>query len=140
MLRHSHLAIDGFPSDVCDGMALGLLSLPEVQMNRIGSMLLLFLALGAGTAAAQDAAAGAKLFVDQKCSLCHSVAGKGNAKGPLDDVGSKLSAADIRAWIADAKAMTAKTGATRKPEMKAYTLEKADVDSLVAYLVTLKKK
>jgi len=108
-------------------------------MNRIGSMLLLFVALATG-AAAQDAAAGAKLFVDQKCSLCHSVAGKGNAKGPLDDVGSKLSAADIRAWIEDAKGMTAKTGATRKPEMKAYTLEKTDVDSLVAYLVTLKKK
>jgi mono/diheme cytochrome c family protein len=102
-------------------------------------MLLAFIALATG-AAAQDAAAGAKVFVDQKCSLCHSVAGKGNAKGPLDDVGSKLSAADIRAWIEDAKAMTAKTGATRKPEMKAYTLEKADVDSLVAYMVTLKKK
>jgi mono/diheme cytochrome c family protein len=109
-------------------------------MNRIGSMLLLFVALGAGTAAAQDAAAGAKLFVDQKCTLCHSVAGKGNVKGPLDDVGSRLSAADIRAWIEDANGMTAKTAATRKPAMKAYTLEKADVDSLVAYLVTLKKK
>jgi mono/diheme cytochrome c family protein len=108
-------------------------------MIRIGSMALVFIALATGTAAAQDAAAGAKLFVDQKCSLCHSVAGKGNAKGALDDVGSKLSAADLRAWIEDAKAMTTKTGATRKPEMKAYTLAKADVDSLVAYLVTLKK-
>jgi mono/diheme cytochrome c family protein len=103
-------------------------------------MVLVFVALATGTAAAQEAAAGAKVYVDQKCSLCHAVAGKGNAKGPLDDVGSKLSAADIRAWIEDAKGMTAKTGATRKPEMKAYTLEKADVDSLVAYLVTLKKK
>ena len=103
-------------------------------------MLLVSVALATGTAAAQDAAAGAKIFVDQKCSLCHSIAGKGNAKGALDDVGSKLSAADIRAWIEDAKGMTAKTGATRKPEMKAYTLEKADVDSLVAYMVTLKKK
>jgi mono/diheme cytochrome c family protein len=108
-------------------------------MIRIGSMALVFIALATETAAAQDAAAGAKLFVDQKCSLCHSVAGKGNAKGALDDVGSKLSAADLRAWIEDAKAMTTKTGATRKPEMKAYTLAKADVDSLVAYLVTLKK-
>jgi mono/diheme cytochrome c family protein len=109
-------------------------------MVREGALLLALAAVAAGTASAQDAAAGAKIFVDQKCSLCHSVAGKGNAKGPLDDVGSKLSAADIRAWIEDAKAMTAKTGATRKPEMKAYTLEKADVDSLVAYMVTLKKK
>jgi mono/diheme cytochrome c family protein len=109
-------------------------------MVREGALLLALAALAAGTANAQDAAAGAKIFVDQKCSLCHSVAGKGNAKGPLDDVGSKLSAADIRAWLEDAKGMTAKTGATRKPEMKAYALDKADVDSLVAYMVTLKKK
>jgi mono/diheme cytochrome c family protein len=91
-------------------------------------------------AAAQDLkATGEKLFVDQKCSLCHSVAGKGNTKGPLDEVGSKDSA-DIRAWITDATAMTAKTGATRKPPMKQFTLDKADVDALVAYLTTLKKK
>src|SRR4051794_9242802 len=83
---------------------------------------------------AQDKAQGEKLFVDQKCTLCHSVAGKGNAKGPLDDVGGKLSAADIRAWITDANAMTAKTGATRKPAMKQYALGKDDVDSLVAYI------
>lgn len=95
----------------------------------------------AAPAAAQDLKAkGEKLFIDQKCSLCHSIAGKGNVKGPLDEVGSKDSAADIRAWISDANAMTAKTGATRKPAMKQFTLEKDDVDALVAYLTTLKKK
>ena len=97
--------------------------------------------LAALPAGAQDLKAkGEKLFTDQKCSLCHSVAGKGNAKGALDDVGSKLQTADIRSWITDAKGMTAKSGATRKPEMKQYTLEKDDVDALVAYLTTLKKK
>ena len=91
-------------------------------------------------AAAQDLKAkGEKLFVDQKCTLCHSIAGKGNVKGPLDGVGTKDSAADIRAWITDANAMTAKTGAARKPAMKQFSLEKEDVDALVAYLTTLKK-
>lgn len=95
----------------------------------------------AAPAAAQDLKAkGEKLFVDQKCTLCHAIAGKGNVKGPLDDVGSKESAADIRAWITDANSMTAKTGATRKPAMKQFTLDKNDVDALVAYLTTLKKK
>jgi mono/diheme cytochrome c family protein len=95
----------------------------------------------AATAAAQDAKAkGEKVFTDQKCSLCHSVGDKGNKKGPLDEVGSKLSADEIRQWIVDAKGMTAKTKATRKPEMKAYTLPKDDVDVLVAYLSSLKKK
>jgi mono/diheme cytochrome c family protein len=109
-------------------------------MVRIGILMFTLTGLAAGTAAAQDAAAGAKLFTEQKCSLCHSVAAKGNVKGPLDEVGTKLSGDDIRAWITDAKAMTVKAGATRKPEMKAYTLEKHDVDALVAYLTTLKKK
>ena len=95
----------------------------------------------AATVAAQDAkvAKGEKLFVDQKCTLCHSVGDKGNKKGPLDGVATKLKADEIREWITDAKGMTAKTKATRKPEMKAYTLPKDDVDALVAYLATLKK-
>jgi mono/diheme cytochrome c family protein len=95
----------------------------------------------AATAAAQDAKVtkGQQLFTDQKCVLCHSIAGKGNAKGSLDGVGSKLSADEIRNWISDAKGMIAKTKPTRKPEMKAYALPKDDVDALVAYLTTLKK-
>lgn len=101
----------------------------------------MFCAVAVMPASAQDLKAkGEKLFVDQKCSLCHSIAGKGNVKGPLDEVGSKDSSADIRAWISDANAMTAKTGATRKPAMKQFALEKDDVDALVAYLTTLKKK
>ena len=94
----------------------------------------------ASVASAQDAKAkGEAVFVAQKCSMCHAVAGKGNPKGALDEVGSKLKADEIRAWITDAKGMTAKSGATRKPDMKAYALPKEDVDNLVAYLTTLKK-
>jgi mono/diheme cytochrome c family protein len=95
----------------------------------------------AAAAAAQDAKVtkGQQLFADQKCTLCHSVGDKGNKKGPLDGVAGKLSADEIRSWITDAKGMTAKTKATRKPEMKAYTLPKDDVDALVAYLETLTK-
>jgi mono/diheme cytochrome c family protein len=99
------------------------------------------LVLGAaGSAAAQDArvARGEKLYVEQKCSICHSIAGKGNVKGPLDNIGAK-PADEIRQWIVDAKGMTAKTKAPRKPEMRAYNLPKEDVDALVAYLQTLKK-
>ena len=42
---------------------------------------------------------GKAVYPEQKCSLCHAVAGKGNPKGPLDDVGSKLTADEIRAWL-----------------------------------------
>jgi len=55
-------------------------------------------------------------------------------------VGSKLTPDEIRAWLTDAKAMTVKTKAARKPEMKAYTLPKEEVDALVVYLSAMKKK
>jgi mono/diheme cytochrome c family protein len=102
-------------------------------------MLTLF--AGAAAAAADDAKVnGEKVYAAQKCSLCHSIAGKGNPKGPLDEVGSKLSDGDIRAWLTDAKGMTEKTKATRKPAMKAYAMSKDDVDTLGVYLSAMKKK
>ena len=110
-------------------------------MLRIVMMTGLVLA-ASGSAWAQDAktAAGEKVYVDQKCSVCHSIAGKGNQKGALDDVGSKLTSDEIRMWITDAKGMTAKTKATRKPPMREYNLPKDQLDALVGYLATLKKK
>jgi len=103
-------------------------------------------AMTAGSASAQDLAAkGAKVYADQKCSMCHSIAWKGSTKGPLDDVGKKLSADDIREWIVDPAAATAKAKAMRKPPMtsvaaKLKALPKDDVDALVAYLSSLKGK
>ena len=56
-------------------------------------------------AAAQDAKVtkGAEVYAAQKCGMCHSIGDKGNKKGPLDGVGSKLPAADIRQWMTDAR-------------------------------------
>jgi mono/diheme cytochrome c family protein len=95
----------------------------------------------AAVSAAEDGKdRGEKIFADQKCALCHSIAGKGNVKGPLNEVGSKLQPDEIRAWITDAKGMTARTKAPRKPAMKTYTLPTEEVDTLVEYLSSLKKK
>lgn len=84
---------------------------------------------------------GMKVYTEQKCSVCHSIAGKGNAKGALDDVGSTLMPEEIRAWLVNPVEMTKKTKADRKPPMRAFpNLAKEDLDGLVAYLSTLKKK
>ena len=109
-------------------------------MFRVITGLLLCVGMAA-TAAAQDAkvAHGEKVYTDQKCAMCHSIGAKGNKKGPLDGVASRLSADEIREWMVDAKGMTAKTKAPRKPAMKSYTLPKEDLDALVAYMMTLKK-
>jgi mono/diheme cytochrome c family protein len=85
------------------------------------------------------AADGEKLYGTQNCKMCHSIAGKGG-KVALDGVGTKLTAADIKEWIADPKAAATKAKSTAKPPMPANAkLTPADVDNLVAYLVTLKK-
>jgi mono/diheme cytochrome c family protein len=94
----------------------------------------------AGNAFAEDAARGKQVYTDSKCAVCHSVAGLGNKKGPLDGVGSKLSAVEIRQWITAAPDMAAKAKADRKPAMKAYpNLTKEDLDALVAHLQTFQK-
>jgi mono/diheme cytochrome c family protein len=83
-------------------------------MLRAVVILAILSAAGAASAAAQDAKAqGERVFADQKCVLCHSIGGKGNSKGLLDEVGSELSE---------------------------FTLPKEDVDALVAYLSAMKKK
>jgi mono/diheme cytochrome c family protein len=95
----------------------------------------------AAAAAPQDSkiTKGEQVYAAQKCGMCHSIGDKGNNKGPLDGVGSKLKPAEIREWMTDAKGMTAKTKATRKPDMKSYALPADDLDALVAYMSSLKK-
>jgi cytochrome c2 len=91
--------------------------------------------LGAAVLAfSADVENGKKVYTAQKCQMCHSVAGVGNKKSPLDGVGAKLSAEDIKKWIVTPKAMKADT------KMKAYaSLPATDLADLVAYMESLKK-
>lgn len=113
------------------------------MIMRVTCLVVLLATADAAAALAQNTQAverGKSVYAAEKCSICHAVADQGNKRGPLDAVGSKLSADDIRSWIVSAPEMTAKTKAPRKPAMKAYAhLSKDDVDGLVAYLQTLKK-
>ena len=102
------------------------------------------LALGvvamSSAAAAQDVKRGQEVYGAQKCQVCHSIAGTGSKANPLDGVGTKLSAAEIREWIVNPTEMTAKMKSTKKPPMPARyaKLPPADIDALVAYMASLK--
>lgn len=87
-----------------------------------------------------DAEKGKTVYAAQKCSICHAIAGAGNKNLPLDGVGKKLSAAEIRAWIVTPKEMEQKTKSGKKPPMpdRYSKLPAADLDALVAYMVSLK--
>lgn len=99
----------------------------------------LVLLVGTAPAAAQDVKKGEAVYAAQKCAMCHALDGKGQAKGPLDGVGSKLTTDEIREWIVNPAAMTKKTNATRKPPMRAYPkLPKEDLDALVAFMASKK--
>jgi mono/diheme cytochrome c family protein len=101
----------------------------------------------AASAGAQDAAKvqkGKQVYdaAMPKCKACHAVAGVGNAKGALDDVGTRLKAEEIKAWMRTPKEMTEKTKAARKPPMPAYPKDKMsddDLEALTAYMLSLKK-
>lgn len=99
--------------------------------------------LGGVSARAQDAKqieAGKKIYETQKCATCHSVAGKGNKLYPLDGVGKKLSAGDIKKWFTHTAEMEA--ALTKKPTLKMssrkYNLKDDDLNALVAYMQSLK--
>jgi mono/diheme cytochrome c family protein len=91
-------------------------------------------------AAAQDAAKGQAVYTAQKCQMCHAIAGKGSKSNPLDGVGGKLSAEDIKQWITHPVEAAAKAKSTKKPPMPAKygSLPAADLDALVAYMQSLK--
>jgi mono/diheme cytochrome c family protein len=108
------------------------------RLVAIGTLGLVMTAV-ASLASAATPDEGAKVYAAQKCGMCHSIAGKGNPKGPLDDVGRRLSAGDMQQWLTAPKEMSAKHQRDRKPPMKSFaSLSKADLDALVAYLQTLK--
>ena len=112
-------------------------------MKRMSIAILAAVCLMAAVPSAQDAAQierAKKVYTEKKCANCHSIAGKGNKKGPLDDVGTKLSEAEIREWLSDPIGMAKKAKAERKPPMKALNLGKEDLDAMTAYMMTLKKK
>jgi mono/diheme cytochrome c family protein len=92
------------------------------------------------TAGQGDAKKGQEVYAAQKCQICHAIGGKGNKLNPLDGVGKKLSADEIRAWIVDPAGMTAKTKSAKKPPMPAKYggLPAPDLDALVAYMQSLK--
>jgi hypothetical protein len=85
-----------------------------------------------------DIRRGRVVFDSVGCARCHSVAGVGSPRYPLDGVGARRNAAQLRAWTqgADVLADSLPPSALRtKQAFKA--LKAADLDALVAFLQSL---
>ncbi len=74
---------------------------------------------------------GKQIYESHGCSGCHSIAGSGGANVPLDGIGSRLTASELKRLIVSPPA-----GGTMPPT----TAPDEEIKDLVAYLRTLKTR
>jgi mono/diheme cytochrome c family protein len=75
------------------------------------------------------------VYQGENCSTCHSIAGQGSPRYPLDGVGDRLAPAELRLWVVDPQQM--RPGVRKR----AYDhLSDEDVAALVALLEILRER
>jgi mono/diheme cytochrome c family protein len=80
-------------------------------------------------------AQGKEVYNELGCAACHSIAGVGSPRYPLDGVGSQLTREEIRLWIVDPQEIQP---GVRKP---AYDdLEDDELRALIAYMESLEEE
>ena len=88
-----------------------------------------------GSAAPGDPVKGKAVFAAQKCALCHTVGSSGGKLGPdLTLVGTRRNAAWLLKYLPKPQAFDPKN------KMPPVAAKGQDLDDLVAYLVSLKRK
>ena len=98
----------------------------------VSAMALIALA-AAPVAAAGDKVKGEKVYKDAKCSVCHKIGSTGGKMGPeLTKVGAARDLAWLTKYLVNPKAENPKN---KMPPVKA---KGADLDDLIAYLLSLK--
>lgn len=93
----------------------------------------------APVAKAADDGRGPAIYAEQRCATCHSIADVGNPRSPLDGVGDRHSAEELRMWITGTGVATAQLPpAIARRKQRYQTMPEEDLRSLVAYLAGLK--
>jgi cbb3-type cytochrome oxidase cytochrome c subunit len=84
--------------------------------------------------------AGRAAYEEQGCGMCHSIAGVGNPRYPLDGVGARMKPEEIRKWIAGARDLEGRLPAgTFRIKQGYQALPKEEMDALVAYMQSLRR-
>jgi len=82
-----------------------------------------------------QAATGMEIYDREGCALCHSIGGEGNPRNPLDGVGDRRSAEEVRKWIVAAPELEdALDGGTFDLKQAYGELPEDELAALVAYL------
>jgi len=81
---------------------------------------------------------GRHIYEQQGCGFCHSIDGHGNPRNPLDSVGTKRTASELRNFIIGADTLEGllPTG-IRKMKQKYKELSADELNALVIYMQSL---
>lgn len=82
-------------------------------------------------------AAGRAAFERLNCTNCHAVAGEGNPSIPLDGVGARLDAQDLRDWTLGEGAAADRLSAGARRQ-KARAADHSELPALLDYLGSLR--
>lgn len=107
-----------------------------MSMRRLGGVMagvVLMATLSTPVAAQGDKTKGEKLYADLKCSMCHTIGAGKKKMGP--DL-TKVGATRDKAWLA--KYLPNPKAENPKNKMPAAKAKGADLDNLIAYLLSLK--
>lgn len=86
-------------------------------------------------APAPDFARARSIFDEQGCAGCHAIAGRGNPRHPLDDVGRRRNLAELRAGIlGEGPAAAELPVSIQRRKQRYHGMPEADLAALVAYL------
>ena len=78
---------------------------------------------------------GRRVYMEQHCATCHSVAGVGNPRHPLDRIGVRRTVSELREWITATGSAEGKlSDAVARRKSKYRKLPAEEWDALVAYL------
>lgn len=86
-----------------------------------------------------DSARGRVVFREQTCERCHSVAGVGSPRYPLDGVGSRRTPVELRAWTIAAAIVADSLSPSAARAKRGYAeLPAVDMNALLRYLASLR--
>ncbi len=81
---------------------------------------------------------GRQIYKQQSCELCHSISGQGNPRNPLDGVGTKHTANELRNFITGADALqNSLPNSIQKMKQRYKELSADELDALVIYMQSL---
>lgn len=86
-----------------------------------------------------DSARGREVFRALGCERCHSVAGTGSPRYPLDGVGARRSSAELLAWtVAEPAVRDSLSPSAVRAKRRYEDVPQADMDALVRYMASLR--